>query len=212
MKKYHDIRREYGSEVLDESHIQQDPLEQFKKWFEQVLAIESDDPTAMVLATVDDTNRPDTRVVLLKELTQDGFVFYSNYLSDKAKQIENNPNAAINFYWPKCARQVVIRGSIVKLPREYAEAYFASRPIGSQLSTHASIQSQVIADRKILDEKMIALEKRFQGKQVPCPDYWGGYQLIPTEIEFFQGRDSRLHDRIRYRLVDDAWIIERLSP
>ena len=212
MKKYHDIRREYGNETLDESNVQANPLEQFKKWFEQVLAIESDDPTAMVLATVDEYNVPDTRVVLLKELAEDGFVFYTNYLSDKGKQIEHNPHAAINFYWAKCVRQVTIRGEIVKLSRDHAEAYFASRPIGSQVSAHASIQSAVIIERHVLEEKMAKLTKQFEGQQVPCPDYWGGYKLIPTEIEFFQGRDSRLHDRLRYRLVEGNWIIERLSP
>jgi len=212
MKNYHDIRREYGNEVLDEAHIQQNPLEQFKKWFEQVIAIESEDPTAMVLATVDQDNVPDTRVVLLKELAEDGFVFYTNYLSDKAKQIEHNHYAAINFYWAKCARQVVIRGKIDKLSREHAEAYFASRPVASQISAHASIQSEVIADRKALEDKMHQCEQRFKEQLVPCPEYWGGYKLIPFEIEFFQGRDSRLHDRIRYRLVQGTWLIERLSP
>jgi len=212
MQKYHDIRREYGDNSLDEKTVLLEPIAQFKKWFEEVLKIETEDPTAMVLATVDAQNRPDTRILLLKELAQAGFIFYTNYQSEKGKQIALHPFGAINFYWEKCARQVRIRGEIKKISREHSEAYFATRPIGSKLSALASKQSNTIKNRKILEDKMQALQSKYHEKDIPCPDYWGGYILVPNEVEFFQGRDSRLHDRIKYQLVNNEWIIERLSP
>lgn len=212
MQKYHDIRREYGSSGISEQDVLADPLQQFKKWFDEVVKVETEDPTAMVLATVDAANHPDTRVLLLKELTKDGFVFYTNYHSAKAQQLAINPYAALNFYWAKCVRQVRVRGVLHKIAFADSQAYFASRPRSSQLAALASNQSSVIPNRQYLEDKVQALTNEYENKPIPCPDNWGGYKLVPDEVEFFQGRDSRLHDRIRYCLVNGHWRIERLAP
>jgi pyridoxamine 5'-phosphate oxidase len=212
MQKYHEIRREYGKLGISEQDVLADPQQQFKKWFDEAIKVEQEDPTAMVLATVDDKNRPDTRVLLLKELREDGFIFYTNYQSIKAHQLAHNPYAALNFYWAKCARQVRVRGLIRKISAKDSEAYFATRPFTSQLAALASEQSQVIPNREFLEDKMQALSAQYQDKPVPCPSNWGGYILTPDEYEFFQGRDSRLHDRIAYQKAKGQWRIRRLSP
>ena len=212
MQKYHDIRREYGDKGLNEQDVLADPMLQFKKWFEEAIHVEESDPTAMVLATVDERQCPDTRILLLKELATDGFIFYTNYQSAKAKQVLHNQCGAINFYWSKSARQVRVRGHIEKLSRDYAESYFASRPLGSQLSALASQQSCVLKNRLVLEKNIEKLQQQYEGKEVVCPEHWGGYKLVPFEVEFFQGRDSRLHDRLRYILREKKWILERLYP
>jgi pyridoxamine 5'-phosphate oxidase len=208
-----DIRRDYGELSLNENGLHPNPIEQFKVWFEDVLNNEKNDPTAMVLSTVDTHGFPDSRVVLLKGFSEGNFIFYTNYKSTKALQIENNPHAAINFYWPQMARQVRIRGSVKKVNEALSDSYFLSRPIKSQLSAIVSPQSQEVADRAYLDDALDALIQQRQQDPVIRPNYWGGYMIIPHEIEFWQGRDNRLHDRIHYcRQEDGAWLHRRLAP
>lgn len=207
-----DIRRDYGELSLSEESVFPDPVAQFKLWFEEVLKNERNDPTAMVLSTADEQGRPDSRVVLLKGLDEGNFVFYTNYQSAKAIQLHQNPYAALNFYWPEMARQVRIRGRIKKVSREQSDQYFLSRPINSQYSAIISHQSQEIIDRTILETALNDLIKREQQDAVVRPEYWGGYMIIPDEIEFWQGRDNRLHDRIQYFLQEGKWIHRRLAP
>lgn len=211
--KLQDIRREYGAEPLLESQVQADPFIQFQHWFNQVLQAGIEDPSAMVLATVDAQGIPDSRIVLLKELEAGDFHFYSSYRGQKAQQLEQNPYAALNFYWPALARQVRIRGKITQLSRPQSEAYFASRPRDSQLAAHVAPQSSSVKDRQTLEDRLTQLAKQFDKQPVPCPLTWGGYRLTPFEYEFFQGRDGRLHDRLRYTLQSThTWKIERLAP
>lgn len=212
MRKYYDIRREYGASSLDEKSVHRNPLKQFQIWFDEILTIETQDPTAMVLATVDAEDQPDARILLLKEISRKGFVFYTTYSSTKGRQLQQNPAATILFYWPKSARQVRIRGTVEMLSRKKAVNYFKTRPYLSQISALASKQSSVIESREILEKQADELKMRYKKEKVPCPDDWGGYILVPTEIEFFQGRDFRLHDRILYERFDKRWKILRLSP
>ena len=207
-----DIRRDYGELKLSEESIQSDPITQFKLWFEEVLQNEKNDPTAMVLSTVDKQGYPDSRVVLLKGLDEGRFVFYTNYTSAKAEQIQNNPYAAINFYWPQMARQIRIRGRVIKASDEQSNEYFASRPIKSQFSAIVSPQSQVIANRLALEKALNELIQLHGQAPVVRPDYWGGYMIIPDEIEFWQGRDNRMHDRIQYYKEEGKWVHRRLAP
>jgi pyridoxamine 5'-phosphate oxidase len=212
MKNYQNIRREYGNLALNEADCDPNPLNQFTRWFNEILTIEKTDPNAMVLSTVDASLRPDSRVLLLKEVTEQGFVFYTNYESHKAHQLQENPFASMVFYWATCARQVRIRGVVQKIAREKVTNYFKTRPYLSQVSAIVSEQSQVIPDRAYLEKKVLDYQLQHpEGTELVCPKVWGGYELIPYEIEFFQGRDSRLHDRIRYRYDNEHWVIERLS-
>lgn len=207
-----DIRRDYGILSLNEKKVPPDPLMQFHLWFEDVLKNEKNDPTAMVLSTVDKNGHPDSRVVLLKGLEEGRFVFYTNYESTKAIQIQDTPYVALNFYWPQMARQVRIRGSIEKVNSEQSDQYFATRPIKSQFSAIASPQSHAVADRELLEKALNDLIQQQQQKPVIRPKYWGGYQVTPDEIEFWQGRDNRLHDRIHYYWQDKVWNHQRLAP
>ena len=207
-----DIRRDYGDLTLSEESASLDPLEQFKIWFEEVLKNEKNDPTAMVLSTVDEKGCPDSRVVLLKGLEEGNFVFYTNYQSAKSMQIQNNPFAALNFYWPQMARQIRIRGRVKKVTEKQSDEYFASRPIKSQLSALVSPQSQAILNRAFLENALNDLIQRQNQELVVRPNYWGGYMIIPDEIEFWQGRDNRLHDRIHYYRQDGKWLHRRLAP
>ncbi|NSL18137.1 pyridoxamine 5'-phosphate oxidase [Tatlockia micdadei] len=207
-----DIRREYGDLNLNEESIQENPIAQFKLWFEEGLATEKSDPTAMVLSTVDEKGRPDSRVVLLKGLEEGAFVFYTNYNSTKSLQIQHTPYAALNFYWPQLVRQVRIRGRVKRVSRKQSDAYFASRPISSQLSAIASPQSQKIADRNVLEQALNELIAKHGQEAVVRPKHWGGYTVIPDEIEFWQGRDNRLHDRILFYKKRGKWSICRLAP
>ncbi len=207
-----DIRRDYGELSLSEESVQSEPIAQFKRWFDDVLQNEKNDPTAMVLATVDEKGCPDTRVVLLKGLEEGNFLFYTNYQSAKAIQINNNPYAALNFYWPQMARQVRIRGRVKKVSREQSDAYFSSRPIKSQFSAIISHQSQELINRAVLEHALNDLIEQHGQKPIVRPDNWGGYMIIPEEIEFWQGRDNRLHDRIHYFRQGDSWLIRRLAP
>lgn len=207
-----DIRRDYGELSLSEETASDDPIVQFKLWFEDILKHEKNDPTAMVLSTVDEKNYPDSRVVLLKGLDEGNFVFYTNYQSTKSIQIQNNPYAALNFYWPQMARQVRIRGTVKKVSNELSNEYFSSRPVTSQLSAIVSPQSKEIRDRTTLENALNELIVRQSQELVVRPDNWGGYMVIPEEIEFWQGRDNRLHDRIQYFRKAGNWMHRRLAP
>ena len=207
-----DIRRDYGELSLSEDSASLDPVAQFKVWFEDVLKNEKNDPTAMVVSTVDEKGCPDSRVVLLKGLQEGNFIFYTNYQSAKAMQIQNNPYAAINFYWPQMARQVRIRGRVKKVSQEQSDEYFSSRPVKSQLSAIVSPQSQEIQDRNFLENALNQLIQEQNQELVVRPNYWGGYMIVPDEIEFWQGRDNRLHDRIQYYREEGNWKHRRLAP
>ncbi|KTD26086.1 pyridoxamine 5'-phosphate oxidase [Legionella israelensis] len=207
-----DIRREYGELSLSEESASSSPIAQFKLWFEEVLKSEKSDPTAMVLSTADEKGYPDSRVVLLKALQEEAFIFFTNYQSTKAMQLQHNPYAALNFYWPQMARQVRVRGRVKCCPKEQSDNYFASRPVKSQYSAIASPQSREISDRAFLERKLNELIQQYGQKPVMRPDYWGGYMILPDEIEFWQGRDNRLHDRIHYYKQHNQWIHRRLAP
>jgi pyridoxamine 5'-phosphate oxidase len=210
MLKLANIRREYGHHELQESSLPDDPLIVFNAWLTEELNCEDNDPTAMVLATVDAHGHPDSRVVLLKEITNNQFVFYTNYESTKAQQLKHQAYAALNFYWRQLARQIRIRGRVEKLPAKQSDAYFATRPRASQCSALVSKQSRVLASREDLEKK---LDELFHsGKAIVRPNDWGGYALSPHEFEFWQGRDSRLHDRIKYTLKGTQWSHSRLAP
>jgi pyridoxamine 5'-phosphate oxidase len=211
------LRRDYSLTGLDEAEALADPFAQFQAWFADVLEGDRHDPTAMTLATADAEGRPSARIVLLKGYDERGFVFFTNYGSRKGRDLEANPRAALVFYWPDFDRQVRVEGAVERASREESEEYFRSRPLGSRLGAWASAQSTVIAGREELERRLAEVAERFlaggAGADVPAPDFWGGYRLHPEVIEFWQGRPSRLHDRLRYtRLAEEGWRIERLSP
>ena len=208
-----DLRQNYTRAGLTEAHAESNPLEQFKIWFAEAVGAQLLEPNAMTLATADATGQPSARIVLLKGFDQRGLCFYTNYESSKGKQLEENPRAAIAFWWGELERQVRIEGPIEKVSREETEEYFYSRPRDSQLGAWVSNQSRVIESREVLDRKFEQLEQEYEGKIIPCPPHWGGYRLIPNLFEFWQGRPSRLHDRLLYSLLEDgSWKRERLSP
>lgn len=199
-------------EPLLESNVEADPFKQFQKWFERALAAGSKLPNAMTLATATARGVPSARMVLLKDFDERGFVFYTNYESDKGRELDENPVAALVFYWAELDRQVRVTGPVTKTSGQESDEYFHTRPIDSQLGAWASNQSRVIAGRDVLEKRMEEMASKYEGKTVPLPPYWGGYRVSPTVIEFWQNREGRLHDRIRYRLADGRWLIERLSP
>lgn len=206
-----DIRREYLGEPLDESHSDPDPFRQFSLWFEQVRPLEQD-PTAMALATATRDGRPSVRTVLLKAVDPRGFVFFTNYGSRKAREMEQTGRASLLFLWRSIERQVRIDGTIEKVSGEESDAYFATRPIESRWSVYASRQSERIDSRTALEARYEAARREY-GDAVPRPSWWGGYRVVPDEFEFWQGRASRLHDRLQYRRqADGLWIRERLAP
>jgi pyridoxamine 5'-phosphate oxidase len=207
-----DLRLGYTKGGLLESDVLSDPFEQFRLWFEQALSAQLPEPNAMALATVSTEGAPSIRTVLLKSFDRDGFVFYTNYTSRKARDLAANPRASLLFYWAELERQVRISGSAGQTSREESEAYFSSRPIGHQLGAWASDQSAVAQGREALEEQLSAAAKRFEPGPVPLPPFWGGYRVRPHAFEFWQGRANRLHDRIEYVLSGSAWIIRRLSP
>jgi pyridoxamine 5'-phosphate oxidase len=211
-----DLRREYMLAGLDERHLPPEPIAQFRAWLAEAIAADPLDPTAMTLATADGAGRPSARVVLLKGYDERGFVFYTNYGSRKACELAANPRAALVFYWPAFDRQVRIEGVVEKTSRAESAAYFATRPLPSQLSAWASRQSAPVAGRAELEAAMAAAGERFAGGEVLAPEDWGGYRLRPELVEFWQGRPSRLHDRLVYRRRDapagGGWTVERLQP
>ena len=208
-----DLRREYTRAVLHEDDLHPDPIEQFREWFSQALETDVHEPTAMTLATASPDGRPSARMVLLKGIEPEGFVFYTDYRSRKARELEANPHAALVFFWPELERQVRVTGVVRRVTTAESEAYFRSRPPGSRISAWASRQSEVLQSRAELEDRIREMRERFADGEIPLPPHWGGYRLEPETIEFWQGRESRLHDRIRYsRLSDGGWRTERLSP
>jgi pyridoxamine 5'-phosphate oxidase len=198
--------------ILSARSISVDPFDQFNSWFQQVLDANVLQPYSMVLATASAHGKPSARIVLLKGVDQRGFSFYTNYESTKGKQLSENAHAALLFYWPQLDRQIRIEGTIEKLTREESLTYFSTRPRNSRLGAWASHQSEIIANRSSLESEFKRYQKQFRNSDVPLPDYWGGYRLIPCRIEFWQSRSNRLHDRISYVREDGTWKINRLSP
>jgi pyridoxamine 5'-phosphate oxidase len=207
-----DIRRDYEGQPLDEQHSDADPMRQFVAWFEQVQGVETD-PTAMALATATKDGRPSVRTVLLKDLDDRGFVFYTNYDSRKAREMAETGRASVLFYWPSVHRQVRVDGNVEKVSAAESDAYFASRPLESRLAAAVSRQSEPVESREALDRLFEAARQQHVDGAIPRPACWGGYRLIPEELEFWQGRVSRLHDRLRYvRQADGTWHRDRLAP
>lgn len=211
-----DMRRNYQHATLNLEDVDPDPIAQFRLWFEQAVEVNTGDwfePNAMTLATATPDGVPSARVVLLKDIDDDGIVFYTNYASQKGREIAANPKAAAVFHWPTLERQVRIAGRIEKVRRERSEQYFHKRPRGSQFGAMVSNQSDVVPTREILEEDLSQLERTYGEEDViPLPENWGGYKLLVEELELWQGRPNRLHDRIRYRLDGDTYVMERLAP
>ncbi len=208
-----ELRRSATGFALEREDLDDDPIEQFEEWFRYACETVPMDPNAFSIATVDAQGRPSSRTVLLKYFDESGFVFFSNYGSEKAKHIESNPHVAMLFFWSEAARQVKIRGTAEKVPTSETLKYFATRPRGSQIGAWVSAQSSVISSRALLETEFRRLKDKFRNKEVPLPSFWGGYRVVPNEIEFWQGRRNRLHDRFVYTLEDDGrWSIVRLAP
>jgi len=206
-------RYEHIGKGLRRSDLDPNPIKQFANWFTTAIETGIRDVNAMSLATAGQDAKPSVRIVLLKSFDEDGFVFFTNYESEKGKQLEANPYAALGFYWIELDRQIRISGKVDKTSRKESQTYFHSRPVGSQLSAWASRQSAVLDGRRVLDARMEEMNERFADKRVPLPPHWGGYRLKPDNMEFWQGRSNRLHDRFRYtRQSDGSWLIERLAP
>ena len=207
------LRHEYTFQGLSETDVHPNPFEQFKTWFDQAVAAQLPEPNAMTIATVTSDGKPSARIVLLKDYDERGFVFYTNYKSHKGQQLVENPWGAIAFWWAQLERQVRIEGRVEKVSPAESDAYFHSRPLGSQLGAWVSNQSQVIESREVLEQRLQKLKEEYDNKEVPRPPHWGGFRVIPSEIEFWQGRPSRLHDRLLYQRAEDgSWKIQRLSP
>src|SRR5437899_10262603 len=206
-------RYEHVGKGLRRSDFDPDPIKQFANWFTAAIEAGIRDVNAMSLATASPDARPSVRIVLLKSFDQDGFVFFTNYESEKGKQLDANPYAALAFYWIELDRQIRISGKVEKTAREESQAYFHSRPVGSQLGAWVSRQSQLLDGRRVLEARMGRRTERFRKKRIPLPPHWGGYRLKPDIMEFWQGRPNRLHDRFRYtRLANESWQIDRLAP
>lgn len=207
-------RKSYEKSALTEDAISDNPMQLFQKWFYEVEASGGmDEPNAMTISTIGLDGFPKNRVVLLKKYTHEGFICYTNYNSEKGRAIAENPKVCLSFFWPNMERQVIVKGEAEKIAENLSDGYFESRPQGSKLGALVSEQSSVIASRDILEDKLKALEKEYEGKEVERPSHWGGYLIRPVSLEFWQGRPNRLHDRIRYELQGDLkWKIDRLAP
>ena len=211
--KADELRREYNSDGLRESNAAENPIEQFALWFQQAVDAKIDLPDAMALATASEDGMPSARIVLLRGFDDRGLVFFTDYQSQKAQELAENPRAALVFYWRELDRQIRVSGSVNTVSREESEKYFRSRPVGSQLAALVSNQSEVIPNRQELECRYKQLMETYRHKEVPLPSYWGGFRLLPDWFEFWQGRPNRLHDRLRYtHHSDEGWKIERLSP
>jgi pyridoxamine 5'-phosphate oxidase len=208
-----DLRKEYSSKNLLETDIEQNPINQFDKWWHEAINSQIDEVNAMTLATASGDGMPSARIMLLKGFDKNGFVFFTNYKSYKAMHLEENPKACLVFFWKELERQVRITGLVKRVPEQESDEYFLSRPVGSQVGAWTSNQSQVIENRQWLENRYVRLTEEFKHKELKRPAHWGGYLVTPVIVEFWQGRPSRLHDRIQYTLENDGgWTIERLSP
>lgn len=207
------LRRSATGFVLDREDLAEDPIVQFEEWFRYACDTVPMDPNAVSISTVDSENRPSSRTVLLKYFDESGFVFFTNFESKKAEQIDANPNVALLFFWSDAARQVKIRGKAARIPTSETLKYFVSRPRGSQIGAWVSAQSSVVSSRSLLENKFQEMKQKFSNKEIPLPSFWGGYRVVPEVMEFWQGRRNRLHDRFQYtKQADGSWQIERLAP
>ena len=207
-----DLRKEYTRSGLLEPDAAPDPIEQFHRWFEEALEANLHEPNAMTLATATPDGKPSARIVLLKDFDERGFVFYTNYEGRKARELEQNPNCSLTFYWGELERQVRVEGRAARVPEAESDAYFDSRPRGSRLGAWASEQSRPVESRQALEDRLKELEEKYEEVEVPRPPFWGGYRVEPQRIEFWQGRENRLHDRLLYTRSNGSWKIERLQP
>jgi pyridoxamine 5'-phosphate oxidase len=213
MQPIADLRKDYSKASLDETSILKDPIEQFHKWFREACDAKIPEPNAMNVATVTEKGTPSSRTMLLKGVEENKFLFFTNYQSDKGRELENNPACALTFFWQELERQVRVEGVAFRVDAKKSEEYFQSRPRGSQIGAWSSPQSAVIKNRSILEDRVKQMEEKFEGKPVlPKPQQWGGYEVDPFLIEFWQGRQNRLHDRIQFTKIDAVWQIHRLAP
>ena len=208
----YELKEGYISESLNEQDVALSPIDQFKLWFGEAATVKVYEPNAAILATASKSGIPSARVILLKGFSDNGFEFFTNYNSRKGKELDENPNAALVYYWPELEREVRIEGKVEKLSSEESDRYFETRPVGSRLGAWASPQSQIIEDRDWLESKHNEFREKYKHGQVPRPSEWGGYRIKPSIIEFWQGRQNRLHDRIQYSFENKKWIIRRLAP
>ena len=207
-----DMRKEYTKNGIDEQNMNSDPFDQFESWFDDAKKSQVIEANAVILSTANKDGRPSSRVVLIKHIDDNGFIFYTNYESAKAKGMDVNKDVSVNFVWHPLQRQINIQGFTEKVDRKVSELYFHSRPRGSQLGALVSPQSTVIASRQVLEDRLAELDARYQDEPIPLPENWGGIRIIPTRFEFWQGRDNRLHDRFEYILQNDQWLSQRLAP
>ena len=212
MRDIANIRKDYTQSALSEQDVLSDAIQQFEKWWSEAVASEIEEPNAMTLATINEQGFPSARIVLVKDISEEGFSFFTNYNSDKGQQMSAHDRVALLFFWKELERQVRIEGTIEKLSDADSDAYFASRPRGSRIAAWSSPQSEIISNRSVLDQRAAEFEEKFQNQDVPRPPHWGGYLVRPISIEFWQGRSSRMHDRLKYIKEENVWKIVRLAP